>query len=134
MIEFHDFTFQYDSQAEPTLKNINLSIKQGEKILIMGPSGSGKSTLGKCLNGIIPQNEKGSYTGSLNINGKLFGESTIYDLSLDVGTVLQDTDSQFVGLTVAEDIAFSLENEMIEQTEMRKAVNYWSEKPIYRNN
>ena len=128
MIEFHDFTFQYDSQAEPTLKNINLSIKQGEKILIMGPSGSGKSTLGKCLNGIIPQNEKGSYTGSLNINGKLFGESTIYDLSLDVGTVLQDTDSQFVGLTVAEDIAFSLENEMIEQTEMRKAVNYWSEK------
>ena len=109
MIEFHDFTFQYDSQAEPTLKNINLSIKQGEKILIMGPSGSGKSTLGKCLNGIIPQNEKGSYTGSLNINGKLFGESTIYDLSLDVGTVLQDTDSQFVGLTVAEDIAFSLE-------------------------
>ena len=86
------------------------------------------------MNGIIPQNEKGSYTGSLNINGKLFGESTIYDLSLDVGTVLQDTDSQFVGLTVAEDIAFSLENEMIEQTEMRKAVNYWSEKPIYRNN
>lgn len=128
MIEFRDFTFQYDSQAEPTLKNINLSIKQGEKILIIGPSGSGKSTLGKCLNGIIPQNEKGSFTGSLKINGKMFGESTIYDLSLDVGTVLQDTDSQFVGLSVAEDIAFSLENEMIEQTEMRKAVNYWSAK------
>ena len=128
MIEFRDFTFQYDSQAEPTLKNINLSIKQGEKILIIGPSGSGKSTLGKCLNGIIPQNEKGSFTGSLKINGKMFGESTIYDLSLDVGTVLQDTDSQFVGLTVAEDIAFSLENEMIEQMEMRKAVNYWSAK------
>lgn len=128
MIEFHDFTFQYDSQAEPTLKKINLTIDQGEKILIMGPSGSGKSTLGKCLNGIIPQNEKGTFTGSLSINGKAFSESSIYDLSLDVGTVLQDTDSQFVGLTVAEDIAFSLENEMIAQAEMREAVNYWSKK------
>lgn len=128
MIEFRDFTFQYDSQAEPTLKKINLSIKQGEKILIMGPSGSGKSTLGKCLNGIIPQNEEGNFTGSLTINKKKFSEASIYDLSLDVGTVLQDTDSQFVGLTVAEDIAFSLENEMVEQAEMREAVNYWSEK------
>jgi energy-coupling factor transporter ATP-binding protein EcfA2 len=128
MIDFRDFTFQYDSQAEPTLKKINLSIKQGEKILIMGPSGSGKSTLGKCLNGIIPQNEKGSFTGSLTINEKKFSEASIYDLSLDVGTVLQDTDSQFVGLTVAEDIAFSLENEMVEQAEMREAVKYWSEK------
>lgn len=128
MIEFRNFTFQYDSQAEPTLKDIQLTIRPGEKILIMGPSGSGKSTLGKCLNGIIPQNEQGHFTGSLTINGKNFGEASIYDLSLDVGTVLQDTDSQFVGLTVAEDIAFSLENEMIEQKEMRDAVNYWSEK------
>lgn len=128
MIKFHDFTFQYDSQAEPTLKEINLTIDQGEKILIMGPSGSGKSTLGKCLNGIIPQNEKGSFTGTLTINDKVFGEASIYNLSLDVGTVLQDTDSQFVGLTVAEDIAFSLENEMVKQAEMREAVNYWAEK------
>ncbi|MCZ4449164.1 ABC transporter ATP-binding protein [Enterococcus lactis] len=108
MIEFRNFTFQYDSQAEATLKNIDLIIHPGEKILIIGPSGSGKSTLGKCLNGIIPQNEKGSFTGQLTINGKNFSESSIYDLSLEVGTVLQDTDSQFVGLTVAEDIAFLL--------------------------
>ncbi|MBX4223909.1 ABC transporter ATP-binding protein, partial [Enterococcus faecium] len=122
------FTFQYDSQAEATLKNIYLIIHPGEKILIIGPSGSGKSTLGKCLNGIIPQNEKGIFTGQLTINGKNFSESSIYDLSLEVGTVLQDTDSQFVGLTVAEDIAFSLENEMIEQKEMQEAVNFWAKK------
>lgn len=128
MIEFRNFTFQYDSQAEATLKNIDLIIHPGEKILIIGPSGSGKSTLGKCLNGIIPQNEKGSFTGQLTINGKNFSESSIYDLSLEVGTVLQDTDSQFVGLTVAEDIAFSLENEMIEQKEMQEAVNFWAKK------
>lgn len=128
MIEFRDFTFQYNSQAEPTLKKINLRIQQGEKILIIGPSGSGKSTLGKCLNGIIPQNEPGSFTGSLSIGAKNFGEASIYDLSLDVGTVLQDTDSQFVGLTVAEDIAFSLENEMVEQHEMRTTIDYWSKK------
>ena len=128
MIEFRNFTFQYDSQAEATLKNIDLIIHPGEKILIIGPSGSGKSTLGKCLNGIIPPNEKGSFTGQLTINGKNFSESSIYDLSLEVGTVLQDTDSQFVGLTVAEDIAFSLENEMIEQKEMQETVNFWAEK------
>ena len=128
MIEFRNFTFQYDSHAEATLKNIDLIIHPGEKILIIGPSGSGKSTLGKCLNGIIPQNEKGSFTGQLTINGKNFSESSIYDLSLEVGTVLQDTDSQFVGLTVAEDIAFSLENEMIEQKEMQEAVNFWAKK------
>ena len=77
------------------------------------------------------KNEKGSFTGQLTINGKNFSESSIYDLSLEVGTVLQDTDSQFVGLTVAEDIAFSLENEMIEQKEMQEAVNFWQKRQIY---
>lgn len=128
MIEFHDFSFKYESQAEPTLRHLNLSIQQGEKVLIMGASGSGKSTLGKCLNGLIPQDEPGTATGSLTVNGQVFGQASIYDLSLDVGTVLQDTDSQFVGLTVAEDIAFSLENEMIAQPEMRQAVDYWAQR------
>ncbi|MEM5774668.1 MAG: ATP-binding cassette domain-containing protein, partial [Anaerolineaceae bacterium] len=69
VIEFSHFTFQYYSQAEPTLHDINLKIYPGEKVLIVGPNGSGKSTLGHCLNGLIPFAYKGEIEGSLKING-----------------------------------------------------------------
>lgn len=126
VIEFKDFSFQYEAQAAPTLRKINLSIYEGEKILIIGASGSGKSTLGKCLNGLIPQIDKGQFSGELLIGKEQFAKASVYDLSLTVGTVLQDSDSQFVGLTVAEDIAFSLENETVPQNEMETAVHYWA--------
>ena len=128
IIQFTNFSFQYDAQAEPTLKNIDLTIYEGEKVLIVGASGSGKSTLGKCLNGLIPQNDKGSSTGELTIGTNAFGQASIYELSLTVGTVLQDTDSQFVGLTVAEDIVFSLENDQRSQAVMQEALRFWAEK------
>ncbi len=128
VIEFKNFSFQYDAQSDPTLKNINLTIYEGEKILLIGASGSGKSTLGKCLNGLIPQNDKGHFEGNLKIGSRTFGEASIYDLSLEVGTVLQDTDSQFVGLTVGEDIAFSLENEQTAQTTMQQKVRLLAKK------
>ncbi|TPR57014.1 ABC transporter ATP-binding protein [Enterococcus sp. OL5] len=128
IIQFTNFSFQYDAQAEPTLKNIDLTIYEGEKVLIVGASGSGKSTLGKCLNGLIPQNDKGSSTGALTIGTNDFGQASIYELSLTVGTVLQDTDSQFVGLTVAEDIVFSLENDQRSQAVMQEALRVWAEK------
>ncbi|MBW9324392.1 ABC transporter ATP-binding protein [Enterococcus casseliflavus] len=128
IIQFTNFSFQYDAQAEPTLKNIDLTIYEGEKVLIVGASGSGKSTLGKCLNGLIPQNDKGSSTGALTIGTNDFGQASVYELSLTVGTVLQDTDSQFVGLTVAEDIVFSLENDQRSQAVMQEALRVWAEK------
>ena len=128
IIQFTNFSFQYDAQSEPTLKNIDLTIYEGEKVLIVGASGSGKSTLGKCLNGLIPQNDKGSSTGELTIGTNAFGQASIYELSLTVGTVLQDTDSQFVGLTVAEDIVFSLENDQRSQAVMQEALRVWAEK------
>lgn len=128
IIQFTNFSFQYDAQAEPTLKNIDLTIYEGEKVLIVGASGSGKSTLGKCLNGLIPQNDEGSSTGALTIGTNAFGQAAIYELSLTVGTVLQDTDSQFVGLTVAEDIVFSLENDQRSQAVMQEALRVWAEK------
>ena len=122
VIEFNDFSFQYFSQAEPTLHNINLKIFPGEKILIVGPSGSGKSTLGYCLNGLIPFAYKGVITGSLKINGMETSSLDIFKLSKIIGTVLQDSDGQFVGLTVGEDIAFALENDNVKHDEMHTRV------------
>lgn len=119
IIEFSNFTFQYYTQAEPSLYNINLRIYSGEKVLILGPSGSGKSTLIHCLNGLIPFAYKGEITGSLKIKGFETRELDIFKLSKFIGTVLQDSDAQFVGLTVAEDIAFALENDNIPIEEMR---------------
>lgn len=122
IIAFKDFSFQYFSQQEPTLHDINLEIYPGEKILIVGPSGSGKSTLGHCLNGLIPFYYKGEIKGSLKINDIETKEQDIFKLSKTIGTVLQDADGQFVGLTVGEDIAFSLENDCVPQSEMKPRV------------
>ncbi len=122
IIEFNNFTFQYFSQAEPTLHDINLKIYPGEKILIVGPSGSGKSTLGHCLNGLIPFYYKGESQGSLKIKDMETREKDIFSLSKIVGTVLQDSDGQFVGLTVGEDIAFAMENDRVPQAEMLERV------------
>ncbi len=122
LIEFQGFSFQYYSQSEPTLHDINLKIYPGEKILIVGPSGSGKSTLGHCLNGLIPFSYRGEIQGSLKIKGLETKEQNIFNLSKMIGTVLQDADGQFVGLTVGEDIAFALENDNISHQEMRARV------------
>ncbi len=122
IIEFCDFTFHYFSQAEPTLHHINLKIHAGEKILIVGPSGSGKSTLGHCLNGLIPFSYKGEIQGSLKIKGMETRDLNIFELSKMVGTVLQDSDGQFVGLTVGEDIAFALENDNVPTATMHERV------------
>ena len=122
VIEFNDFSFQYRAQAKPTLKNINLRIYEGEKVLIVGPSGCGKSTISNCINGLVPFKYAGKIDGSLKINNKESKDLSIFELSNMVGTVLQDPDGQFIGLTVGEDIAFKLENDCINQNEMKEAV------------
>lgn len=122
IIEFKDYSFKYNSQVEPTLRDINLSIYPGEKILIIGPSGSGKSTLANCINGLVPFSYVGESTGELYIGGKEPKDLGIFGLSKMVGTVLQDTDGQFIGLTVAEDVAFVLENDCLEEERMHKRV------------
>jgi energy-coupling factor transport system ATP-binding protein len=122
VLAFEDFTFQYQAQAEPTLYDINLKVRRGEKILILGPSGSGKSTLVHGINGLIPHAFKGRSTGSLTILGEDARSLDIFDISKKVGTVLQDTDGQFVGLTAGEDIAFSAENDGIPTPEMHRRV------------
>ena len=122
IIQFDHFSFQYDAQAEPTLRDITLSIRKGEKILICGPSGCGKSTLAHCINGLIPFSYDGACGGSLRIDGRESRELGIFAISRTVGTVLQDTSAQFVGLTVAEDIAFALENDCVGEPELHDRV------------
>ena len=127
-ISFNQFTFQYDAQAEATLKDISFDIAKGEKVLILGPSGSGKSTLAQCLNGIIPNIHKGQAQGQVRIDGQDIFKQSIYDKSQLVSTVLQDPDGQFIGLTVAEDLAFALENDCANQSEMKDKVALWAER------
>ena len=122
VISFEDFGFQYTAQAEPTLHNINLTVRRGEKVLIAGPSGCGKSTLAHCINGLIPNSYPGKATGKLTIGGKDALKLDLFGLSKMVGTVLQDSDGQFIGLTVAEDIAFALENDCIPTQELHEEV------------
>ena len=120
VLEFKNFSFQYRAQAEPTLRRINLRVDQGEKVLILGPSGSGKSTLMNCINGLVPHAFPGRIEGSLTLLGKDAGTLSIFDISKMAGTVLQDTDGQFVGMSAVEDIAFALENDRVPQEEMRR--------------
>ena len=122
MIEFEDFSFQYHVQSCPTLKHIQLTIYEGEKVLIVGPSGSGKSTLAHCINGLIPHIYRGETTGSFKINGQDALSQSIFERSMIVGTVLQNPDDQFIGLTVGEDIAFKLENLKVKKPQMEQMV------------
>ena len=122
IISFDHFGFQYTAQAEPTLYDISLDIRKGEKVLICGPSGCGKSTLAHCVNGLIPNSYPGKTTGTLTVGGQNAEELSLFDLSKVVGTVLQDSDGQFIGLTVAEDMAFALENDCIDQKDMKALV------------
>ena len=123
VLEFKNFGFQYNAQSKPTLVDINLTVRKGEKLLIAGPSGCGKSTMAHCINGLIPFSYKGEISGSLKLFGKETKELSIFDISRHVGTVLQDSDGQFIGLTVAEDIAFALENDCVPRAEMHDTVD-----------
>ena len=122
LLEFSHFGFQYQAQAEPTLYDISLTIRRGEKVLIAGPSGCGKSTLASCINGLIPFSYKGKMSGSVRLLGRETRDLSLFQISQTVGTVLQDSDGQFIGLTVAEDIAFALENDCVTDPELHERV------------
>ena len=127
IISFKNFSFQYRAQKKPTLQDINLDIYPGERVLIAGPSGSGKSTLAACINGLNPFSNPGACSGTLTVDGVDAPHSSIFELAGHVGTVLQDPDGQIIGLTVGEDIAFSLENNCTPQPEMKEIVQHAAE-------
>ena len=122
ILQFEHFGFQYNAQSEPTLYDINLSVRRGERVLIAGPSGCGKSTLAHCINGLITFSYRGEMSGSLRIAGRETREESIFEISRHVGTVLQDPDGQFIGLTVAEDVAFALENDCVQEPALHERV------------
>lgn len=127
IISFRNFSFQYRAQKRPTLTDIDLEIYPGERVLIAGPSGSGKSTLAGCINGLNPFSNPGKCTGTLTVDGVDAPHSSLFELSAHVGTVLQDPDGQFIGLTVGEDIAFALENSCTPQNEMHAITRHAAE-------
>ncbi|MCM3338653.1 ABC transporter ATP-binding protein [Paenibacillus sp. MER TA 81-3] len=124
LISFRDFSFQYRSLSEPTLRQINLDIYPGEKILIAGPSGSGKSTLAHCINGLIPFTYSGTLSGEYSLRGQRPADLSIFEISRSVGTILQDQDGQFIGLSVGEDVAFAFENDCMASADMKPKVTH----------
>lgn len=117
IIEINHIEFSYQEEAAPALKDVNFSINKGEWIAIVGHNGSGKSTLAKAINGLhLPQK------GTVRVGGMELSEESVWDIRRMVGMVFQNPDNQFVGATVEDDVAFGLENQGIERSEMQRRV------------
>jgi energy-coupling factor transporter ATP-binding protein EcfA2 len=110
LIKFQNFHFRYKGNEDYALNNINLEIKPNRFILLAGETGSGKTSLIRCLNGLIPQFYAGFYKGYVEISGKNTNETTISELSNDVGIVFQNPENQLIAMNVEHEIAFGLEN------------------------
>jgi energy-coupling factor transport system ATP-binding protein len=109
-LEIEGLTFQYSRRTEPSLKNITLTLKPGEILLVAGASGCGKTTLMRCVNGLIPRTYRGEMQGNISIFGKPVGDLSMAEISQNIGTVLQDPERQIVASFVLNEVAFGLEN------------------------
>ncbi len=110
LIKFNKFYYRYKGNDEYALNNINLKIEENKFILLCGLTGSGKTTLIRCMNGLIPQFYAGYYRGSVEVAGKDTTETTIADLSTEIGIVFQNPENQLISMNVEHEIAFGLEN------------------------
>ncbi len=120
MLNIRNLSFSYDGKTE-ALKNINLDIKKGSWVSILGHNGSGKSTLSKCLVGLLEP-----ASGEVLIDGLLLNEENLNQLRKKIGIVFQNPDNQFVGVTVRHDIAFGLENQCLDPREMEARVLHYA--------
>lgn len=128
IIEINQIEFSYQEDATPALKDVSFSINKGEWIAIVGHNGSGKSTLAKAINGLhLPQK------GTVTVGGMELSEESVWDIRRMVGMVFQNPDNQFVGATVEDDVAFGLENQGIERSEMQSRVQDALEKVKMQN-
>ncbi|MEI6533258.1 MAG: ABC transporter ATP-binding protein [Candidatus Roizmanbacteria bacterium] len=117
-IFLNNITYRYHKNHD-ILKNITLTIHQGEFICILGKNGSGKTTLGYCLNGIIPHSFAGKLDGSITINGEETKQSSIGEIAKTIGTIAQDPDLMLFNMTVYEEIAFGINNLELDNVEER---------------
>jgi energy-coupling factor transport system ATP-binding protein len=110
IVELENVTFRYRRASEPALRDVSVAVHPGEVLLVAGPSGCGKSTLIRAMNGLIPHAYPGELTGTVRVAGTATTEHKLRDISLHVGTVLQDPARQIVGSTVESELAFGPEN------------------------
>ena len=122
MIRLEKVCFRYATRPEDTIRNINLCIGQGERVLIAGRTGCGKSTLLKVVNGIIPSCSRGDFGGNVWIDGVNTRQTTADEIGLKVGTLYQSPDDQIFATTVWDEVAFALENRGVEQDEIQRRV------------
>jgi energy-coupling factor transport system ATP-binding protein len=122
MIHLEHVTYYYPDTFTPVLDNLNLSITDGEFVLLVGPSGCGKSTLLRCLNGLVPHFYGGQLNGTVRVAGLDPSHEEPRRMSNIVGFVFQDPEAQFVVDTVESELVFAMENANLPQTTMRKRV------------
>lgn len=118
IIEVQGLRFAYSGQDRPALDDVTLSIPRGSWVAVVGHNGSGKSTLAKNILGLLePQ------AGTVQVAGMTLSEQTVWDIRAQVGIVFQNPDNQFVGATVADDVAFGLENRAVPRDEMMQRID-----------
>jgi len=121
-IEISNLSFTYENRNDRALDNVNLQIRNKDFLLLAGASGSGKSTLIKCINGLIPHRYVGEYSGEVKIRGQPVPDARFLQLSLTVGTVLQEADKQLVSSIVEDDVAFGPGNLALPRVEIDRRV------------
>jgi energy-coupling factor transporter ATP-binding protein EcfA2 len=124
IIEAKGFTFYYSGSTKPALSDVDLSIDEGEIVIIAGPSGCGKSTLLRSVNGLIPHMYSGTYQGEVYVNNLKVSEHTISEIAKHVGYVFQNPENQIFMFSVERDIAFGLENLGLPRDEIRERVDW----------
>lgn len=122
MIELKQITFSYSGQERGSLQNINLTVQDGECILLCGRSGCGKTTITRLVNGLIPRFYAGDLSGQVLINGQDIADYSMYEIAKHIGSVFQNPRTQFFNVDSDSEIVFGLENESCPPEEMRKRI------------
>lgn len=138
IVEINNVSFTYNQAEAPSLSRVNLSVRKGECVLLCGKSGCGKTTMTRLLNGMIPDFYDGTLEGHIQVNGFDPVSCSLYDISKVVGTVFQNTRTQFYTVNTTSEIAFGCENhgwstERIQERVMQTAADLHIEELLDRN-